>query len=112
MLLFAVAALALLALPLVAQHFGQGWVRIMALALLYVMLALGLKIEQIVPMVTSNPAKMCGMENEIGTLEVGKLADLAVLSADYLTIPVNEVGNLQSLLTMVGGKIVYSAAPF
>jgi ribose/xylose/arabinose/galactoside ABC-type transport system permease subunit len=37
-------ALALLALPLVAQQFGQGWVRIMALALLYVLLALGLNI--------------------------------------------------------------------
>lgn len=44
MLLFAVAALALMALPLVAQQFGQGWVRIMALALLYVLLALGLNI--------------------------------------------------------------------
>ena len=42
--LFALAALALLALPLVAQQFGQGWVRIMALALLYVLLALGLNI--------------------------------------------------------------------
>ena len=44
-------------------------------------------------------------ETKRGTLEVGKLADLAVRSADYLTIPVNEVGNLQSLLTMVDGKI-------
>jgi ABC-type branched-subunit amino acid transport system permease subunit len=33
-----------MALPLVAQQFGQGWVRIMALALLYVLLALGLNI--------------------------------------------------------------------
>ncbi len=41
---FLLAALALLALPLVAAQFGQGWVRIMALALLYVMLALGLNI--------------------------------------------------------------------
>ena len=41
---FALSALALLALPLLAQYFGQGWVRIMALALLYVMLALGLNI--------------------------------------------------------------------
>ena len=41
MLLFAVAALALMALPLVAQQFGQGWVRIMALALLYVLLTQG-----------------------------------------------------------------------
>uniref|UniRef100_UPI0012FC5178 branched-chain amino acid ABC transporter permease n=1 Tax=Azohydromonas aeria TaxID=2590212 RepID=UPI0012FC5178 len=44
LVLFFIAALALLALPLVAQGFGQGWVRIMALALLYVMLALGLNI--------------------------------------------------------------------
>ena len=39
-----ICALALFALPLVAQQFGQGWVRIMALALLYVLLALGLNI--------------------------------------------------------------------
>jgi branched-chain amino acid transport system permease protein len=43
-ILFGLAALALIALPLVAQQFGQGWVRIMASALLYVLLALGLNI--------------------------------------------------------------------
>ncbi len=41
---FLLCAIALLALPLIAQLFGQGWVRIMALALLYVLLALGLNI--------------------------------------------------------------------
>ena len=41
---FLIAAVALLALPLFAQQFGQGWVRILALALLYVLLALGLNI--------------------------------------------------------------------
>ena len=41
---FVLCALALMALPLVAQQFGQGWVRILALALLYVLLALGLNI--------------------------------------------------------------------
>jgi branched-chain amino acid transport system permease protein len=41
---FLIAAAFLIALPLFAQQFGQGWVRIMALALLYVMLALGLNI--------------------------------------------------------------------
>ncbi|WP_119353835.1 ABC transporter permease subunit [Azohydromonas sediminis] len=44
LVVFLIAALALIALPLVAQQFGQGWVRIMAIALLYVMLALGLNI--------------------------------------------------------------------
>ena len=41
---FLLCAVALIALPLVAQQFGQGWVRIMAIALLYVLLALGLNI--------------------------------------------------------------------
>jgi branched-chain amino acid transport system permease protein len=44
LIVFVLAAIALLALPMVALQFGQGWVRIMALALLYVMLALGLNI--------------------------------------------------------------------
>ncbi len=44
LILFLLAAVALLVLPLIAQQFGAGWVRIMAIALLYVMLALGLNI--------------------------------------------------------------------
>jgi len=47
-----------------------------------------------------------------GSLEVGKLADLAVLSRDYMTVPVEEIGGLESLLTMVGGRIVYTAGPY
>ncbi len=47
-----------------------------------------------------------------GSLEVGKLADLAVLSKDYMTVPVEEVGGIEALLTMVGGKVVYSSGPF
>jgi branched-chain amino acid transport system permease protein len=44
LILFVICAVALVALPLIAQQFGSGWVRIMALALLYVLLALGLNI--------------------------------------------------------------------
>jgi predicted amidohydrolase YtcJ len=51
-------------------------------------------------------------EDKRGSLDVGKLADLAVLSDDYLTIPVEKIGALQSVLTMVDGGIVYAAAPF
>jgi predicted amidohydrolase YtcJ len=47
-----------------------------------------------------------------GTLQRGRLADLAVLDKDYLTVPADELGSLTSLLTMVGGKIVYAAEPF
>jgi predicted amidohydrolase YtcJ len=47
-----------------------------------------------------------------GTLEPGRLADLAVLDKDYLTVPADELGSLTALLTMVGGRIVYAADPF
>jgi predicted amidohydrolase YtcJ len=51
-------------------------------------------------------------ERERGSLEPGKLADLAVLSKDYMTAPVEEIGRIESLFTMVGGRVVYAAAPF
>jgi predicted amidohydrolase YtcJ len=47
-----------------------------------------------------------------GSLEVGKLADLAVLSKDVMAVPVDQVGTIESLLTMVGGRVVYGAGPF
>jgi predicted amidohydrolase YtcJ len=40
------------------------------------------------------------------------LADLAVLSADYMTVPVNDIGKIRSVLTMVGGETVFAASPF
>jgi predicted amidohydrolase YtcJ len=51
-------------------------------------------------------------EKNRGSLEVGKLADLAVLTKDYMTVPIDEIGSIESLLTMVGGKIVYAAPPY
>ena len=47
-----------------------------------------------------------------GSLEVGKLADLAVLSDDYLTVPVEEVGFIESVLTLLGGEVVYGTGDF
>ena len=44
-----------------------------------------------------------------GSLAVGKLADLAVLTEDYLTIPVDRIGKIRSVLTMVGGRIVHAS---
>jgi len=46
------------------------------------MLALGLSLEQVVPMVTSNAAEMLGMSDEIGSLEIGRVADISVLADD------------------------------
>jgi len=51
-------------------------------------------------------------EGERGSLEVGKLADLAVLSKDYMTVPVDQIGTIESVLTMVGGKIVFGAGGY
>ncbi len=51
-------------------------------------------------------------ENTRGTLAVDQFADLAVLSRDYLTVPIEQIGDTVSLLTMVGGHIVYASAPY
>jgi predicted amidohydrolase YtcJ len=61
---------------------------------------------------TSGSAWFDHTEKQRGSLEAGKVADLAVLSKDYLKVPVAEIGGIESLLTMVGGKIVYAAAPY
>jgi predicted amidohydrolase YtcJ len=68
--------------------------------------------RQALEMYTRNSAFMANDDDKRGTLEPGKFADLAVLSADYLTAPVKEIGKIRSVLTMVGGKVVYSAVPF
>jgi predicted amidohydrolase YtcJ len=47
-----------------------------------------------------------------GSLAPGKLADLAVLSRDYLTVPVDQISELESVLTMVGGKVVFASGRF
>jgi predicted amidohydrolase YtcJ len=51
-------------------------------------------------------------EDKRGSLAVGKLADLAVLTKDYMNVPVEEIGGIESVLTMVGGQVVYAAGPF
>lgn len=56
---------------------------------------------------TRSNAYLMFMENDIGTLEAGKYADLVVLDRDYLAIPVDDVRHIQPLLTMVAGEIVY-----
>ena len=62
--------------------------------------------EQAVRAYTSGSAYAEFAENEKGTLTKGKLADLTVLSQDIFTAPVAEIQKTQSLLTIIGGKIV------
>ena len=54
--------------------------------------------------------KILAEEKEIGSIEVGKEADLLIIDKDYMTIPVEEIENVKPLLTMVGGKVVYEVS--
>jgi hypothetical protein len=53
-----------------------------------------------------------GEEDKKGSVEVGRLADLAVLSADYFSVPEDEIKRIESVLTVLGGKVVYAAGDF
>jgi hypothetical protein len=47
-------------------------------------------------------------DEDLGSIEVGKFADLAVLSDDYLTMPEADIRGLRSVLTLLGGEVVYA----
>jgi predicted amidohydrolase YtcJ len=68
--------------------------------------------EDALRMYTIGSAWFSRDETRRGSLEAGKLADLAVLTKDYMTVPVDQIGGIESVLTMVGGKIVFAADPF
>ena len=49
------------------------------------------------------------MEDKIGTIEPGRLADLVVLDRDYFTVPEADIRKIRSVLTVVDGRIVHDA---
>jgi predicted amidohydrolase YtcJ len=65
--------------------------------------------EQAVTAYTLTAAYAEFAEKDKGSLEPGKLADLAVLSQDIFRVPPGELPKTESVLTLVGGKIVYDA---
>lgn len=65
--------------------------------------------EQALRFYTSNNAKVLRKEATTGSLEPGKLADLALLDTDLLTCPEDKIRDTKALLTMVGGKVVWEA---
>ena len=68
--------------------------------------------EEALRLYTEGSAWFAHDEDRRGRLMPDMLADLAVLSEDYFSVPVSRVAQIRSLLTMVGGRIVYAAAPF
>ena len=66
---------------------------------------------QALKMYTAGSAWLAHDEQNRGSLEVGKIADLAVLSEDFMTVPLEKMGAIHSVMTMVGGTIVYSEGP-
>jgi len=69
----------------------------------------GLTRDQALAAMTRGPAFVENAENDKGILAIGKVADLAVLSQDVLTGPVSSLSETRSVLTIVGGKIVYDS---
>jgi predicted amidohydrolase YtcJ len=68
--------------------------------------------EQALRLYTLGSAWFSFDEGQRGSLEVGKLADFAILDLDFFSVPVELIGRTVSLFTVVGGKAVYAAQPF
>ncbi|MCE7054209.1 amidohydrolase [Algoriphagus sp. AGSA1] len=65
--------------------------------------------EEALHLYTQGSAWISDEETVKGTLEKGMFADFALLSDDYFTIPEKEINTIKSLLTVVGGKVVFAS---
>jgi predicted amidohydrolase YtcJ len=66
--------------------------------------------EDALKMMTINAAWLSFEERRKGSIEAGKLADLAVLSEDFLACPPERIKDIRAVVTVLGGKVVYEAA--
>ena len=66
-----------------------------------------ISVKQALRLYTMNSAYCMFWENNIGSLEPGKYADLVVWSGDLYSTPIDEILGLEVLMTMVGGEFVY-----
>jgi hypothetical protein len=60
---------------------------------------------------TRKNAFLVFQENNLGAIQPGKLADMVALDRDYLTVPADQIKNIKPVMTIVGGRVVYDAAP-
>jgi predicted amidohydrolase YtcJ len=61
---------------------------------------------------TTDCAWFMDLDGKLGSLEPGMLADLIVLDKDYFSVPDSEIWKIQSLLTVVDGRVVYGAGEY
>lgn len=61
---------------------------------------------------TERNAWFSNEEGTKGRIQAGQWADLAVLSADYFQVPEDGIGDIESVLTILGGRVVHGAGPF
>jgi predicted amidohydrolase YtcJ len=59
---------------------------------------------------TRSNAYLFFRENDLGSIQPGRLADLVVIDRDYLTIPPDQIKDVKPVMTLVGGRVVYDAA--
>ena len=69
-----------------------------------------LTIEEAIMAHTISAARALHMDDRIGSIEPGKLADLTVVDGDLLATPAESIRNLRIWMTVVGGTIAYRAA--
>lgn len=72
----------------------------------------GLPVAAVVRAITANSAYELHAEGDLGSLEVGKLADFIVLDRNIFRIPPQQIAGVRALLTVVGGRPVYRDAAF
>jgi len=63
--------------------------------------------SDLLKLITINYARLIGEQERKGSIEPGKLADFAILSQDFLTVPVKQIPQMKALATFVGGREVY-----
>lgn len=68
--------------------------------------------EEALRLYTEGSAWFSGESSRKGTLAVGRLADLALLSDDFLRCEPDAIRGIESLLTVCNGRIVHAAGPF
>jgi len=59
---------------------------------------------------TRSNAYLFFRENDLGSIQAGRFADIVVIDRDYLTIPADQIKDIKPVMTIVGGRVVFDAA--